>query len=807
MAKVIQKYRFAVIFLLLSLGFTQIYAQRYNIDWLNAIKGNNWPSRIVANRTDYSEEHIISIVSDKNANIYSLGYFNDTLDFDPGAGNLIVPQARENRGVFISKTNANGNIIWVRKISGKSGLTISIANHSKISIDNSDNLYITGDFRDTIDCDPGPNVYNLIPRKMSGFNGGNTFVIKLDSGGHFNWAKQLEGSFWNNTVVNDATGCTYVTGLTLNPDSIDLDPGPGIVKFGPPVNSMYVLKLDQLGSYAWAKGLTAPDTVSNDYSVIIPYSLAVDPDNNILITGNYTASIDFDPSNNSIHTLTSSYDPIYDFYSEDIFICKLNSAGDYLWAKSIGNASGGDCGYSIACDEKGNVYTTGYFGLPWGVDVLPYDFDPGPNSFTLTPIGPGDIFISKLDADGNFRWAKRLGGIDFDQGNSISISKSGLVYTAGSGSTGDTSALPIMDLDPNAEIYNVQGPLTGGLHHIISVLDTGGNFVWGNIIGPAGGIALFPYERSAVTHDEQGSIYLGGEYKYLLKKDSSIYFDPGPDEFLVNYGGGTDIFLLKLAPCYEYNTTSISACNKFTFQGKDYIQSGRYMDTSHTRGICDSIFILDLILGSSSTDTLHVNACDSFSYFQQIYTTSGTYTHNYRSMLECDSIVIMKLIIDGTTPDTSVLQLGNTLTSLAPNVSYQWVNCGNGYMPVNGATDQAFSPTSNGNYAVIVTGMGGCTDTSNCYTITGLTNIPELGQGNKILFYPNPIDEGITIESSLGLKNATIKLINSIGQIVWQQAAVTGYKIYLDTTVFTSGFYSIDINEGGKSVRFKIVKK
>jgi hypothetical protein len=88
-----------------------------------------------------------------------------------------------------------------------------------------------------------------------------------------------------------------------------------------------------------------------------------------------------------------------------LFICASNVGAQSLeWAKSID----GDVfsyGNSIVTDNSGNIYTTGtYKGTA--------DFDPGPGIFNITAIGYRDFFISKLDHNGNFVWAKSIGGVN-----------------------------------------------------------------------------------------------------------------------------------------------------------------------------------------------------------------------------------------------------------------------------------------------------------------------------------------------------------------------------------------------------------
>ena len=104
----------------------------------------------------------------------------------------------------------------------------------------------------------------------------------------------------------------------------------------------------------------------------------------------------------------------------------LLSAKGLQWAKAMGGTSSYDHDYakSIAVDSSGNVYTTGYF---YGT----VDFNPGTGVFNLTSAGVSDIFISKLDASGNFVWAKAMGGTSTDLGYSIAVDGSGNVYTTG----------------------------------------------------------------------------------------------------------------------------------------------------------------------------------------------------------------------------------------------------------------------------------------------------------------------------------------------------------------------------------------
>ncbi len=131
----------------------------------------------------------------------------------------------------------------------------------------------------------------------------------------------------------------------------------------------------------------------------------------------------------------------------DVFINKLDSTGNYIWAKQIGGTSFEDC-KALGVDSKGNIYATGYFSGT-------ADFDPGPASYPLTSAG-SDIYIAKLDSAGNFLWAKQSGEAATDNtgfGRGLALDASSNVYTTGSFGG-------VMDFDPGTGSYSMDaGPL------------------------------------------------------------------------------------------------------------------------------------------------------------------------------------------------------------------------------------------------------------------------------------------------------------------------------------------------------------
>ena len=343
-------------------------------------------------------EYGLSIATDNAGNIYSTGYFSGTADFDPGTGTFDLISAGST-DVFVSKLDASGNFLWAKAIGGSGG-----DGGNSITTDAAGNVYITGYFNATADFDPGAGTFTY-----TSAGDGDVFITKLDASGNFLWAKAIggTGNDWGISIATDIAGNVYTTGHFFG--TADFDPGAGILNLTSAGNiDVFVSKLDASGNFLWAKAIggTGSD---------IGFSIATDGAGNVYTTGYFNATADFDPGTETFN-LTSEDD-------NDIFISKLDAFGNFLWARAMGGLSG-DGGNSIATDGAGNVYTTGYFKNT-------VDFDPGEGIFNLISAGGNDIFISKLDASGNFLWAGAIGGASNDMGNSITTDSAGNVYTTG----------------------------------------------------------------------------------------------------------------------------------------------------------------------------------------------------------------------------------------------------------------------------------------------------------------------------------------------------------------------------------------
>ncbi|WP_193188552.1 hypothetical protein [Nisaea sediminum] len=435
-----------------------------------------------------------AIQVDSSGNSYVTGYFNGTVDFDPGAGITNLTSAAGD-DIFIAKYSSSGELVWAKSVGGT-----STDQALSITIDSSGNSYLTGKFAGTADFDPGPGTTNLTG---SGFD---IFVAKYDSSGNLVWANKA-GAGGNDEGVSiavDGSGNSYAAGTFRF--TVDFDPGAGttnLTSLGQ--DDIFIAKYDSSGALTWANriGGTSHDTIG---------SINVDNAGNHYVSGSFIGTVDFDPGAGTTN-LTSAGGG-----NPDIFIAKYDSSGALVWAKNVGGTTS-DKALASALDSSGNSYVTGFFNGT-------VDFDPGAGISNLTSSGLTDIFIAKYDSSGNFVWARSTGGTNDEQGVSIAVDGSGNSYATG-------KFAGTVDFDPGAGTTNLTS--SGSDDIFITKYDGSGNFVWARSVGGTGSDLA-----NSVKVDSSGNTYLTGYFQ------GTVDFDPGSGTKTLTSAGGADIFLLKL---------------------------------------------------------------------------------------------------------------------------------------------------------------------------------------------------------------------------------------------------------------------
>lgn len=189
------------------------------------------------------------------------------------------------------------------------------------------------------------------------------------------------------------------------------------------------------------------------------------------------------------------------------------------------------------------------------------------------------------------------------------------------------------------------------------------------------------------------------------------------------------------------------------------------------------------------------NSCGTFNYQIKAVTFNGNI---------CETVLVPITITVNNTIDTSTTVSGSAIISNDANATYQWVDCDNSNAEILGETNQSFTPTSVGNYAVELT-KDGCTDISSCIPISVLS-INQNSFEQNFTLYPNPTKGNFEIKFNGYQEHINVKVISFIGQLLNEKTIYNSNKMELNI-VGSAGIYIVEIsdNKGNKS-SLKIIK-
>ena len=468
------------LFILIIL-FSNVYAKAQSFVWAKAMGGT---------KSDYSA----SVAVDAAGNVYTIGYYLGTADFNPGPGTANLTAAGRS-DIYISKLDAAGNFVWAKSIGGNGW-----DDGAGIAVDALGNIILTGHFSGTADFDPGAGTANL-----TAAGDYDIFICKLDAAGNYLWAESIgnnNGDYsWD--VVADAMNNIYITGQFFG--TLDFNPGPGTSNMTSAGGyDFFICKLDLAGNFLWAKSLGGlnPD---------VSYSIDVDINGNVYTTGGFNGTVDFDPGASVFNLSTAG--------SEDVFILKLDPMGNFVWARSFGG-NNFDSANALSVDFAGNIYTIGTFeGTA--------DFNPGPGISTITSSGFTDVFICKIDVAGNFVWAKNLSGMNYEDAFAVNTDNNGNVVFSGCFSS-------VVDFDPGIGTFNLTP--SGAQDIFISMLDNTGNFLWAKSLQGNNNIGC----GISILVDGGNNIYTTGFFS------STVDFNPDGASFNISSAGNEDVFIHKM---------------------------------------------------------------------------------------------------------------------------------------------------------------------------------------------------------------------------------------------------------------------
>lgn len=422
--------RHFIILILLSLT-QNIFAQNLNLAW---------EREIIADSGGLSSVASSHIATDQNDNIYQLFINRKSADFDPGIG---ITQ-HVGKGIVLNKYDKNGILLWSNAWKhNKGNRTLSF------QVDHNNDIVMAGMIDSITDIDPGPGTLLFDPLQ------GNAYIMKLNSNGSMLWAKQIGSDsteVWN--VMVDKSNNIIIVGTNQNIGDFD----PGLGTFFLCQNSWFSsihVKYDKNGNFIWGQELK--ETLSG---AALSSGIITDSSANIFIAGCFRETVDFDPST-SVFNMTASN------MGQSDYVIKLDSNGNFIWAKMMETRTVDGHYVELAIDKKGDVYIYSLF-------TQTCDFNPNAGVYNMTnttTLITNTPYLCKWDNNGNFIWAIKfqlqnnsfspwnsIKGLHVDMDTNIYIS----IYSADS-----------TDIDPGPNVL-----MTNQGQESFLKLDKNGDLLW-----------------------------------------------------------------------------------------------------------------------------------------------------------------------------------------------------------------------------------------------------------------------------------------------------------------------------------------
>lgn len=631
------------------------------------------------------------LTTDIYGNVYKVGSFTGTVDFDPGTGTTNLTSFGLN-DIFITKLDSSGNLIWVNGIGGTGS-----DNAYAVTTDAQGNVYISGGFEGSVDFDPSTGITTLVSNGKA-----DMFFMKMDSNGNFLWANSAGDvqDDYGTSISISSNGNVYSTGVFEG--IVDFDPSASILNLASNGNTdVFVTKHDANGNIIWAKGFGAnfDDRVS---------SIVCDANEDIYFIGEFSGTVDFNPGSGTANKTTAG--------GYDIFVNKLDSAGNHVWVNTFGSTAT-DYGYGIALDNAGNIIITGSFRGT-------VDFDPsnGTTNLSSTTSSYADIYVSKYTSSGSLLWARNFGGSSNDAGVAITTDTEGNIYTTG-------WFLGVVDFDPGSGVKNIS--TKGESDCFVQKLDTSGNLLW--VITTGGTKEDKPIGVATYSHN---NVYVAGNF--INTSD----FDPGPGVHNITSNGSRDAFLFRLSSpiimslqgqinvaCHGDSTGSATVVVKDGFKDFDYVWSNGQ----------------SFLNSSSNSNTIAGLPAGTYSVI--VTDTHGDTSMTSVTITEPALLQVSANVVSNASCMTSTDGSGTALVTggVAP-YSYLWSN---------GQVTKDLTGVEIADYSVTITDANNCSVTSNSISIvSGDVTPPQVYTKNINLYLdslgqvadimPAQIDSGST---------------------------------------------------------------
>jgi hypothetical protein len=685
-----------------------------------------------------------------------------------------------------------------------------------MAVDKWDNIFIGGETWSS----------KLIIDSFTMNTGNVNYFIKYNSNGKLLWAKKIGGANIKG-IATDKYGNVYIAGLIYA--SVGIFDQLNLVKVSGN-NNAFLVKYSQDGKVIWGK-----KAYISAGSIEMKQGIAIDTvSGNVIISGDFTGSFIKTDNLEILHSPTN-------ISNADGFFIVYDSIGTPKWGKTIYSKNGYLSSYSIAVDNKGNIYLGGFYVTNLQVDTI---FKIGNNESSM--------YVIKFDSKGKVKWIK-----DSSKGyvfaDNLQVDIDGNIIICG---TMSQSLIKI-------ENYTYSG-LDGIIGMIIKV-DSSGNIKWiKKIMGSNPGWRDGRQFIYSTANDAAGNIYAVGTYD----KDSLII----DNHHLSKTGGsawGNGPFYLKLDKDGNFKWNQSVSLTDTSFP------SGSFINDNEARVVLDkfgqvyvlnswSYYTYDTTTGQEITvgqgiivgkDTIVTPGGTYDIFVGKIHNDLGTAVRGNNISCHGANNGTAKLYIIGGTPPFNIKWSNSSnqqeLKNLSPGLYRVTVTDANSctfkdsieitepsqlYVSVTSRPDSAnlhkgeataivnggtapytylwndasaqktkkASGLGKGSYKVTVTDKNGCkTDTT--ITLKDVTGIDELF-ASKILVYPNPVFDGLlNIQIQQLPQDITLGLYDGIGREIISRKIQAGSSYHDQLSLPNKGIYILKVEMGGKMFSRNVV--
>jgi len=636
-----------------------IYLLSGNIDGQSL----NWIYKVGGINADYGS----GVGVDTDQNIYDIVDFTGTASI----GFNINYTAKGASDILLRKSTNLGIRQWVAQIGGK-----GVDNGYDLSFDATNNVYVTGTFKDTL-------FYNNTPLlSVNSFSNG-VFIIKISPAGNVIWSRKFESlTFIQPTTITNIGNTEVLISGNFEGTAIFRSTSQPLSLTSKGSTDIFFLKINAVSgepNFLRQIGGSGQELVNQHAS---------DNAGNIFLAGEHRASFDADPSD-STHIIPNSG-------NLDGFLIKYNSDFQFTWAKDIGG-SGIDNVRSIALDRSRNVIITGGFSSTVA-------FGTGSNLIKVSK-GSIDIFLIKYSETGVPQWLNTFGNTENDQGSNVIVNRNDVIYLGGTFSEA-------VDFNPSIAFKN-ESVSFGGLDIFAAIYNQDGTYN-----------SHFSYGGQANEQLANFALKTNGELISVGGFGAVVDFDPTSSSANIFANGGLDGFMVNFSVCvfpylktvfavrpivclndravivvqegYLNSATQWSwqrdSCNNITFA------SGDFIDLLATRNITyfvrgfggcvnsDPCKKIDIKVFRDSIKYQNIKICqgDTLSVGNSRYTSPGTFVDSLASVSGCDSVIVSEISVFPKYFQTvsisicmgDTLKLGNSRYTLAGNYTkiFQSIN-------------------------------------------------------------------------------------------------------------------------------------